>query len=340
MTRIRQDFLISIVLADAADGTRYRDVLRHLVPRLDAAFQFWEVVVAIPEASREETAVFTHALKGLTNLRILRLSAAGSFYRRRLAGVTEAIGDVVILSALDEVINIDIPMLAQNIYAGGEAIVCTGQQSNWSRPSSVVEHSIGWLSGYRVDLREMLTIGFPRAMLENMLQRPDAEILLRFEPLSGIFTFQRYPVVEGHTPTRRNWRDSRRRVALMGDMMINASPRTLRGLAFLSTCVAGIAVLYGIYAMFIWLLKADVAAGWLTTSLLQSLTTFLLGISIAAISTGLVRIFEMLSNEGRYAIVDEINTVDLIGNIQSTNVELNTASPYTSGIPKSQTHHE
>ncbi len=327
MSNPRQDFLISVVLADHAEGARYRDALCTLVQRLEDAFQFWEVVIAIPETGAEETSVFKASLKGIPNLRILRLSAAGSFYRRRLAGVTEAIGDVVVLSALDEVTHIDIAALARDIYASSETVVCTGQQGNWGRPSSVLERSLSWLSGYRVDLRELLTIGFPRAMLENILQRPDAEILLRFEPLSGIFTFRRYPVAEGQKPGRRDWRDSRRRAALIGDMMINASPRTLKGLAFIAVLVACIAACYGLYAILVWLFKADIAAGWLTTSLLQSLTTFLLGISIAALSTGLVRMFELLSNEGRYAIVDEINTVDLIGNIQPANVEMNSGTP-------------
>jgi len=79
----KSDFLVSLVLADAAEGKRYREVLIDLSARLDGAFQFWEIVVAVPETNPEASANFASTLRGLKNVRILRIST-GNFYRRRL----------------------------------------------------------------------------------------------------------------------------------------------------------------------------------------------------------------------------------------------------------------
>lgn len=316
----RPDYLVSVVLADAADATRYREVLQPLSERLEQAFQFWEVVIAIPEAGVDETSNLSAALRGIPNIRILRLSAAGNFYRRRLAGVTEAIGDIVILSTLDEISRVNVSQLASDIYRSNEAVALVGPRQGWG-VTTLLMRALGSFGGYRIDQRDTLTIGFPRSVVENVLPRSDAEILLRFEPLSGMLTFRRMPLPDANLSSCRHWRDWRRRVALVGDMMISASPRILRAVAFVAFLAASIAIAYGIYAVLIWLFRDNVAAGWLTTSLLQALTIFLLGTSISAISMGLVRVIDALSNEGRYSIVDEINTVDLIGNIKATNVD-------------------
>ncbi|TKT82504.1 hypothetical protein [Aquamicrobium sp. LC103] len=320
------DFLVSVVLAGDVDGAHYREILQELARRLGRAFQFWEILLAVPEAGAEETSTLVASLKGIANLRILRVSAAGSFYRRRLAGATEAIGEVVLLSTFDEIDTIDVARLARDVYLSNGIFALTRQQGG-TRVLAPFAAALGTLSGYRVDHRDALTIGFPRSALENILARPDAEILLRFEPLSGIFTFNRVPLVGGKEPPRRRWNDWRHRIGLVGDMMVSASPRILRIVAFVSLSVAGIAVFYAFYAALVWLLKADVAPGWLTTSLLQSLTVLFLGISISAISVGLVRMFDLLSNEGRYAIVDEVISVDLIGSIKTMNVDFVAGDP-------------
>jgi hypothetical protein len=313
------DFLVSIVLADAAEVAPYREVLLPLSQRLASAFQFWEIVIAIPEAGEIETSAFVSALKGIPNLRILQVSEAGSFYRRRLAGVTEAIGDVVLLSTLDEIELVDLASLSCDIYLSNSIFILTREQSS-SVASAAFADLLASLSGYRVNTRDSLTIGFPRTALEHTLSRPDAEILLRFEPLSGVLKFNRLPL-PGKQPARR-WQDWRRRLALVGAMMTSAGPRILRMIALVAFFVACIALLYASYAVLVWLFKPDVAPGWLTSSLIQSLTSFLLGISVSAICMGLVRVLDLLLDLERYAIVDEINTVDLIGRIKSTNVEL------------------
>lgn len=323
----KSDFLVSLVLADAAEGERYREVLIDLSARLDGAFQFWEIVVAVPETNPEASANFASTLRGLKNVRILRIST-GNFYRRRLAGATEAIGDVVVLSSLYEIGVVDLAQLANDVYLKNEATTLVRRATG--RHSSLFGSVLGALTGYRVVEHDTYTVGFPRSVLENILLRPDAEILLRFDPVSAMFAYKRVaapPALSRPSPQhRRNWR---RRLSLAGDMIVSASPRILRGIAFTALISAIVALAYGGYAIIVRVFR-PVVEGWLTTSLLQSLTAFLLGISIAAISLGIVRVIDVLSNVERYAIVDEINNVDLVGSIEPTNVEV-IATPTVSG---------
>lgn len=309
-------FLLSIVLADEDTATRYREVLLPLTHFLEGNFQFWEVVIAISETDERKAQEFRSSLQGIENIRILRVNGTATFYRRRLAGTAEAIGDVVLISTLDELPTLDISGIVDSSYSGGRIHVPT---YNDERTSTFISTLIGSATGYRVN-HASLTIGLPRERLETILARPDAEILLRFEPTSGVIEFERYPVLQ-KLPSKRSWRDSKRRFILLGAMITGASPGILRLTAIVAFSVATIAILYGFYAVAAYLLLPDVAPGWLTTSLLQALTATLLGVSISGLSMGLVRVIELLSPSEKYAISSEESTLNLTDRIESINVE-------------------
>lgn len=314
------DFLLSVAMVCARDDAAAVAAVNALAELVSSHFRFWELVVVIPfpreDGSGPTGSPLTAALARYQNIRLLRTADVRNFYRLRLAAVAESIGDVVLLTSVEEYAAMDLVGLANRVYQTDRAIVV-------SRPGGRVTSAMlslaSMVSGYRINAQDTQTAGYPRGWLSLVLARPDAELLLRFEQLSGRFALRREPA-PGPVPARR--RNHLRRLRLVGELMANSAPRVLRGLSVLAFLVSVMAAIYTLYVLGVWMAKDHLAEGWLTTNLVQSLTAGFLGIAVAAISMGIVKVFERLEGELRYTIVDEINNVDLFRDIQDLNVEI------------------
>ena len=319
------DFLLSVAMVCAKDDAEALRAVNEIAGTVSSHFRFWELVVVIPFPSREGGSPLTAALARYQNIRLLRTADVSNFYRLRLAAVAESIGDVVILTSVEEYAAMDLVGLANRVYQTDRAIVVT--RPGGHAASSVLSFA-SLVSGYRINARDTQTAGYPRDWLSLVLARPDAELLLRFESLSGRFALRREPAARS-VPARR--RNHLRRLRLVGELVANSAPRVLRGLSVLAALVMVMSVVYTLYVLAVWMLKEHLAEGWLTTNLVQSLTAGFLGVAVAAISMGIVKIFERLEGQLRYTIVDEINNVDLFRDIKDLNVEMTEPAPLASG---------
>ncbi len=320
LTLRQGDFLLSVALVCARDDAAAVAAVDALAELVSSHFRFWELVVVLPfprDGAVPAGSPLTATLARYQNIRLLRTLDVGNFYRLRLAAVAESIGDVVLLTSVEEYAAMDLVGLANRVYQTDQAIVVSRPGGHMaSAPLSLAS----MLSGYRINARDTQTAGYPRGWLSLVLARPDAELLLRFESLSGRFAALRREPAPRRVPARR--RHHMRRLRLIGELMANSAPRVLRGLSVLAFLVTVMAAVYTLYVLGVWAAKEHLAEGWLTTNLVQSLTAGFLGIAVAAISMGIVKVFERLEGELRYTIVDEINNVDLFRDIQDLNVEM------------------
>lgn len=323
----RGDFLLSLAVVGLSWTPEQVAALDRVAGRLARRYQFWEIVVV---ASIEEEAdpALVSALGGIANMRLLRVDDVDNFYRLRLAAASEAIGDVVVITTGSEMELMDLPALADKVWEQDQAIVMIRERQGLL--VSVFFAVLGYLINYRIDPRDTLTAGFPRTWLSLVLARPDADLLLRFERRTGAGHFRR-ETVPGGVQVPRALRSVGRRFRLLADLLASAAPRVLRTVSALSFGVSVFAVLYGLYAVLVWLLKEDVQPGWLTTSLLQVVIVGFLGVTVAGISIGIVKLLDRIEGLLRYTIVDELNTVDFFSKVTDLNVELRHHEPEERG---------
>lgn len=313
----RADFLVSVAIVGMRGNATEIEALQALARSLEDKYQFWEILIVLQIASGLERPILDR-LAQIPNIRVLRVDNVDSFYRLRLAAVSEAIGDVVLLTSGEELTLMNLPLLANRVYETNEAIVMTRRSGGGP---SVILRGLGYSTGYHIDSRDTLTAGFPRSWLSEVLSRPDAELLLRFEKRSGTLRLRHEPVPsEQRVP--RPMKAMGRRVYLLADLLASAAPRALRAVSALSLLVTLIAIIYGVYAVLIWLFKADVAPGWLTTSLLQSLIAGFLGVALSTISIGIVKLFDRFEGILHYTIVEELSNVDFFNDVKDLNVEI------------------
>lgn len=313
----RGDFLLSLAVVGLAWTPEQVAGLGRIATRLARLYQFWEIVVV---ASIEEDVppALLAQLGEIPNMRLLRVDEVDNFYRLRLAAASEAIGDVVVITTGSEMELMDLPALADKVWEGDAAIIMIRERQGLM--VSLFFEILGALINYRIDPRDTLTAGFPRTWLSRVLTRPDADLLLRFERRTGGGQFIR-ETVPGGVQVPRALRSVGRRFRLLADLLASAAPRVLRTVSALSFAVALFAVVYGLYAVLVWLFKADVQPGWLTTSLLQVVIVGFLGVTVAGMSIGIVKLLDRIEGLLRYTIVDELNTVDFFSKVTDLNVE-------------------
>ena len=96
---IREEYLASFCFASEGDPRDELVRLASFAASVESAFLHWEIVYALVEKDRARTAALSQTLWGTKNLRVIVVKDDTNFYRRRAIAVSEAIGDVVVLTA-------------------------------------------------------------------------------------------------------------------------------------------------------------------------------------------------------------------------------------------------
>lgn len=309
----RPDFLVSLCLMEEGRVDDELGVLVELSARCEACLRYWEILYVIREENRPLIDAAAARLAGIRNLRIIVVNRSVNFYRGRELAASEAIGDVVVISAFNEALELDLPALAEQALNTGEIILARRQ----GLALSPVHWALSLLSPYRVAATDLKTIALPRLKLAAILVRHTSAIDLRFEAKRGSDRYVRKVV-----PFSGRSRDSviGRRIDLAVEIVSSSAPRFLKGYALLSLGVVGLSVCYGIYAVMVYFLSDHVQPGWFSNTLVQSGSVAYLALGFSIVALGLARLTEQLVERTRSSIVDEIGNINFFANTEKLNV--------------------
>ena len=101
MTKL-PDYFVSFCLAQEGDLAAELDAISALAAFCGQRLQYWEIVYVVGECHRSAIQAAIDTFVTIKNLRIVLVRDAISYYRRRTIGVSEAIGDVVVLTSFNE----------------------------------------------------------------------------------------------------------------------------------------------------------------------------------------------------------------------------------------------
>lgn len=323
-TSPRDDLLVSVALSSAPGDAHGIAHLAALAKALDQRFRYWEILIA---AHGESSAAREEMLGRIPNLRLLHLRPGADFYQRRLAVASEAIGDVVVLTAPSEIAYLDLVTMIESAESQHALVVGRHAQAN---PLGSAAMALGRGAGLSIGAHDMLTIAFPRDLLGIVLAHPDRLLALRFPPID-----ERLPIVhqgirrDRSLPTFRGGSESGRllvrRVAVLHRLTISSAPRVLTLVAAAALAAAAGGALFAVYSIAAWLTLPRVQPGWLTTSLALSMTAAFLGFAIFGLSIGLRRLLEALIGGDDDLVIDEAAPIDLFGKVMDEyNVEIAT----------------
>ena len=312
---LRSDILVSICFDDFSYSPASAAALKAVAAEIDSRYRFWEILVACVDG---RGCAEDSLLQDIRNLRLIRLSGNSSTaYARRYALATRAIGDVVVMTSLDELPALDLPGMIRDANDSNSMV---SFRSGTGGALNKVIVGLGRVAGFRVDAARLRTIAIPKEILGLILRHPSREIALRFPPINPSFALLDTEIAAQGTGLSLR-KDLKQRLFLLERLMTGAAPSVLRWVGYLSVVVVVIALIYAIYAVVIFLTR-DTAEGWFTTSLAISGTTGFLGIALMAITSGINRLIELLVPAFDHLMVQERGSLELFRELEDAlNVE-------------------
>lgn len=322
---LREDVLVSVGLSALPATDRAFDAVRALAAAVDARFRFREVVLVV---EADDHTRYLPLVRTVPHLRLLAVQPGIGHYRRRVIAAEEAIGDVVLLADVDEVADLDVVAMIERAASDGHAIVAsrpTAPRAMTGLWAPVV--ALGRAAGFRVSARDTQTVALPRTLLNQLASHSDPELALRFLPRDP-----RIPVAflqtTGPGAGRHRGTALRRRLALVHKLAVYMAPALLLFVTLASLALALLGVAYAVYILGAWFVVDDLAPGWLTTSVMLSLTATFLGLSILGLSLGVQQLLSHHRRDGLDSVAHEINRIDLFGDVAAElNVDVDRGAP-------------
>lgn len=319
--KLREDIFVSVCLSGLAQDARTEAALSRTVRILSERFAYWEILAGVDAT---QTGEFDDLLARWPNLRLIELRPNLSSGRERIAVASEAIGDIIVVTAVQELARVPLlDMIARAEQSGGVVLLQRVAQGMLNPPLRV----LGRLAGYRVDLRDLQTMAYDRTTLNRLLTIPDQDIALRFAPLDGSVAISRLGELD--MPRQRQILRRQpignllRKIGIAQGLVVSAAPRALSALATLSLLVGAGALIFLIYAVAVVVLRDDVAPGWFTISSLISALTLFLSLAIFGLAAGLRKLLDLALDSRIDDVLGERSRIDLFHRArQELNVEV------------------
>lgn len=321
-SNLREDVLVSVCFSDLVISQENLRQLSTVADQVANRYRFWEILLVV---SAENTPIFAPLLARAGNIRVLKVRRHAEFYRRRTVAANEAIGDVVVLASLEELPYVDLTAMIDIASDSGDMVVARHAAS---KPRNVILEPVvrilGRSAGFRVSAQDMQTIAIPRPVLNQLLVRPDRQLALRFPPYDeGIPV--RHVLSNISRSDQRNLRDMARRLTVLQWLLVSSAPRILLLVSMLSLSVTCVGVLFAVYVFGAWLFLDRLAEGWLTLSLMLSMTAAVGGAALLGLSLGLQQVLDLLGRETLDDVVSEDGSTELFSKVaQDLNVAVET----------------
>lgn len=321
----REDILVSICFSDLPATDEAFSALRNLAHRLDLRFRFREIIIVVNDKGHED---YLPLVEQISDLRLFTIRPGNSYYDRRVIAAEEAIGDVVIIGNSDEMAHIDLLEMAEQVGSQNVILLATRSIRHSVRAGlSAPITALGRVAGFKVNLNDLQTIALPRSQLNQILSHSDPELALRFPPRDPRLPLSFFPV-ENNVPFNGGFYQLKRRVQLLQKLLVYLAPTLLLLVTLSSTVLTLLGIGYAIYVVGVWIFLDDLAAGWLTTSAMLSLSATFMGVSILGLSLGMQHILNHRGKNNLEKIAHEINRIDLFGKVASDlNVDLEREPP-------------
>ncbi len=316
VNNVRGDLLISACFADPPRNDRDVAALREFAQVLSAHWRYWEILIVCDTVSDADD--LDELFDQITNLRLLRIRGPAQIYRRRVIAASEAIGDLVFVGAVEELSSLDVMAMLSD--AESEDALVVGQRVSAHFLLDPLLSVIGRTGGFRVQSRDLQSTVYPRTLLNKLLARTDRQLAMRFPPHEA-GTPVIYHLAQPRTGQVRP-PGFGRRLGLIQKLLVNSAPTVLGFVSLMSILTAVFAMLFGIYAVGVWLFLENVQPGWFTTSLAISLTATFLGIAIFGLATGVLKLIDLTTPDVLDDVVDERGRADLFARVsRDLNIE-------------------
>lgn len=325
----KSSLLVSVVSPVCNAETWIENYLREVSARLETEYKDYEIVV-IDNSSNDETIAIVEALQQeLRNIQLYCLARSIPQESAFVVGLEQAIGDVVItLDAAYDPVDCLTEMI-QMSYSGVDIVYGLRNDRITAKASLYHQLTKIFYKLYRKLTKEDYPIGastfrlYSRRTLNSFLDNRDRYSLF---PVLTAFSGLRYKTFHYRRINRTgkafkpNYFTA---IARAIRLTLLSSYQPLRLLSVLSLLGAFLNIVYSIYVVLVNLFKSDVAEGWTTLSLQNSVMFFILFTVLAILSEYVLRIFMntqnrpfyLISSESRSLVLKRKNEINVVSDV-------------------------
>ena len=275
-------------------------------------------LVLVDNGSADQTLSELHRLatdQGVPNLQVFSLAERVDEHTAQWVGIENCLGDhVVCLDWYQD----NLQVLEEVVRKAGEGfdLVFTRKSAPTNKrnnPKLFLYHFFGTLAsrgmGMTLDTYSPTFIAISRRIVNYVLQFPDPQI--KFRNIASTSGFKRtcivLPAAPDHAPVI-----NLRKSILRGIKLVTASSSLpLRMATLLAATGALVSLLSSFYTFLIWIFKKDVAPGWVSLSMQQSVMFFLVSMVLLVLSEYVLEISRKSSSGPSYYIADEFTSTKL-----------------------------
>ena len=314
------DDLISVCIVwGDSTSEQHVDNIINLSKRCSLRYEYFEILLLIGQSDYKN---FSDELDDIENLRLIILRTPANHYEKRSICARESIGDIIIISTINEIEYFDFNQLI-NLALSDDCIVISKRESLAFTEVlfSFFFFFLGKVVGLEINLGLSRTIVFPRTSLNLILSQEYVDLKLRFPPSDIDFKMK---TIDPMQTIKRSYTDMESKFSLMYMLLLNLTPTLLKQLTLFSGAGIFFSFSYFIYAIAIFLFAKDIQTGWFTLSLAISGTALFLTTSIFILSIGIQHMIANFSNKNLNNILYEVDSVNLYKNAEKNlNIEVN-----------------
>ncbi|MBL4618066.1 MAG: hypothetical protein JKY46_10240 [Robiginitomaculum sp.] len=309
-----EDFLVSICFVGEFSLKKELQIIHKISQQLETRFQYWEILFVVPEAISKKLEKSADIIRTIRNFRILLVNNDIGYYQRRMIGATEALGDVTIITSINEVEQTDICALAEKTFSSNKIII--GKRKKRFFEFGLIYPLLRAISSNDVSRSYLKTIALPRSTLNQVLTRSSAALDLRYPPKN---TSQTYSTLVFSPLKDKRKSAFLERYRLSVELVMNATDKFLRAYAGFAALVMFSALFYGFYAAVIQIL-GNPKEGWFSMAAVQSGTVFFIACGMMILSHSMRRLIKNTDQPEAYVLVGEISSLDFFQNANAFNV--------------------
>jgi glycosyltransferase involved in cell wall biosynthesis len=331
----KSDTLVSIVtpLSNAADWIE--NYLQEVIALLSHEFKDYEIVL-VDNASTDNTVVIVEKLqRELKNIQLYCLTREIPHESAFVVGLENAIGDIVL--TLDAAYDPIYPILEMTRLVQPNNDIIYGLRSDRLRSDFGLYSTMSRLffKLFRLITKEDLPVAistlrlYSRRATNSFLDNSDRYSLF---PVIGAFSGLGYATITYERinrtgkPIRQSYFYA---IARALRLLFLSSHYPLRILSLTALAGAFLNIVYSCYVVLVNIFKAEVAEGWTTLSLQNSVMFFLLFIILAVLSEYVSRLFisnqnrpfYLIKKESRSLVLSRKNEINVMANIPQNGVD-------------------
>lgn len=326
------DCFVSVVAPVLNDGDIIRDFVTEVMAVLQQCFSNYELVLVDDGSSDDSVSCISALLSEQRCIRLLRLSRSFGEETAIAAGLDSVIGDYVVIMLP----NSDPPTLIPDMVASarnGSGIVYGIREQ---APRDPLLQRLGRRLFYAY-VNRVLKLDLPRdssvfrvldrRAVNAITQIKDRYRFLRVMSASIGYSYESFvyrQIDRGGKGRKRSLIDAINQAITL---IVTNSTHPLRLVSWLGIVAGLFNVLYSVYVVLIYLLKNQVAEGWTTLSLQNSLMFFVIAVILTVICEYLGHLLAESKDRPLYYVLEERNSAVMVADQERRNVVSEEVAP-------------